>query len=171
MHRSSYALMEGFVRKYLNRASILSIYDIGSRAVSGKKGTYYELFNEDKWTYNGVDIADGPNVNIVVEPYRWDIATGVADVVVSGQCIEHVEKVWEWFEEVSRIVKPGGILCIIGPTGGREHRHPVDCWRVLPDGMKLLCRMNNLKVLECEIPPKADPKWRDCITIANKLKE
>ncbi len=171
MHGSSYNLMEEFVRGYLNRANILNIYDIGSRAVSGKNGTYYNLFDENKWVYKGVDIKAGDNVDIVVKPYEWDIEDGVADVVVSGQCIEHVEKVWLWFEQVCRIVKPGGLICVIGPTSGREHRHPVDCWRVLPDGMQLLCKMNGMKVLKCETPAKADPKWRDCITIATKPKE
>ena len=171
MHRSSFALMEEFVRNYLNRAEILNIYDIGSRGVSGKNGTYHPLFDEDKWTYKGVDIEEGPNVDIVVDPYAWDIPDAVADVTVSGQCIEHVEKVWIWFEQVCRITRPGGLVCIIGPTSGREHRHPVDCWRILPDGMKLLCRMNNMNVKQCEIPANADPKWKDCICIASKPEE
>ena len=46
---------------------------------------------------------------------------------------------FQWIVELKRIMKKGGLICIIGPSVFRmNHPHPVDCWRIYPDGMKFL---------------------------------
>lgn len=175
MHRASYNLMEDFAKTYLDALEVMTIYDIGSQGVSsknGKNGTYHNIFNIPNWKYIGVDIVEGPNVTHVLdEPYKWDIESDTADVVISGQCLEHIEYPWLTFGEMVRILKPGGAMCIIVPTAGREHKHPLDCWRILPDGMNALCRMFSMEVEYCGVGPKSDHKWRDCQLIAYKPKE
>jgi hypothetical protein len=37
-----------------------------------------------------------------------------------------------------RVLRPGGVLAIITHWSFPEHRYPIDCWRILPDGMKHL---------------------------------
>jgi SAM-dependent methyltransferase len=164
--------MEEFVQKYLNATDVLNIYDIGAMEKS-RKGSYKALFDKDKWRYIGVDIAPGPNVDHVVkEMYQWDIENDSADVVISGQCLEHVEYFWETAKEMARILKPNGLMCIILPSQGRIHKHPVDCWRFLPDGMMALAKYTAMEVLRCEIPENADGKWKDVVLFAKKpLKE
>lgn len=173
MHRSSFNIMEEFVKQHLNALQKTTIYDIGSKAVSGKGGTYKRLFVKEKWSYCGVDIEHGENVDHVLDKeYEWDIEDESADVVISGQCLEHVEYPWLSMQEMARILKPQGLMCVIVPSAGREHRHPIDCWRFLPDGMKGLAKYIGVDVIKCENPPQSDGKWKDTLLIARKpLKE
>ena len=154
MHKESFDLMSRFVEKYLDKSSKLTIIDIGSCDVGG--GSYKALFTNPKWQYVGCDLVKGPNVDIVAKgPYDFGIEQKF-DVVISGNCLEHVENPFKWIKEVERITKPGGILCIITPLSLPQHRFPVDCWRILPDGYKYLLESHcQYKILECEIniPP------------------
>lgn len=146
MHESSMRLMEYFVVKYLNKPAKL-ILDVGSMDVNG---SYRGLFAEPH-EYWGLDIAAGSNVDIVApNPYDWPVKDNSFDWVISGQCIEHVENLHLWIKEVARVLKPGGLCCIIGPNTFKQHRYPVDCWRIWPDGMRfLLSQIAHLEVVEC----------------------
>jgi hypothetical protein len=95
------------------------------------------MFNRPNWKYFGADIISGPNVDIVFEsPYNWGSAQ--YDIVISGQCIEHVEDIKEWGLQLKKAVKFGGYACVIAPWYIHEHRVPADYWRVYPDGMSWL---------------------------------
>lgn len=156
MHESSYQKMEGFRRRYLGgrEAEALRIYDLGSQDVNG---SYRPLFSEPAWRYAGLDMADGENVDVVLRtPYAWkEVAGGSADVVISGQAFEHIQYFWITMLEVARVLKPGGICCILAPSSGPEHRYPTDCWRFYTDGMTSLAHFAQLKVLE------ATTQWED----------
>ncbi len=62
--------------------------------------------------------------------------------------MEHVEFFWITFLEVARVLREGGICCMIAPSGGPEHRYPVDCWRYYPDVFRALARWARLDVLD-----------------------
>ncbi len=64
-----------------------------------------------------MDIQEGPNVDIVVSDiYNWiEIEDSSFDVVISGQAFEHMEFFWKAIKEIERILKPGGLCCIIAP--------------------------------------------------------
>ena len=151
MHESSYAKMGAFVTRYLGERTQtkLRIVDIGSRSVLGHQ-TYRDLFNQPAWRFEGLDIEVGHNVDIVVsDPYSWtDIEMGTFDVATSGQALEHVEFPWKTFAEVFRVLKPGGLFCLIVPSSGEEHRYPVDCWRYYPDSMRALARDSGFVAVE-----------------------
>lgn len=149
MHRESYEIMEYFVKNYLERDKKLEILDVGSYDVNGN---YKKLFQNTNWKYQGLDIIEGPNVDIVSKsPYDFGIDKQF-DVVVSGNCLEHVEAPWKWIKEVIKVTKKGGIVCIITPFSLGEHRYPVDCWRILPDGYRyLLEKENNFTILETKL--------------------
>jgi len=108
-------------------------------------GTYRPLF--EHCAYEGLDAEAGPNVDRVVDLY--DFGTKQYDVGISGQCLEHVEDTHRWVEAFQRIVKPGGLMCVIVPASQIEHRFPIDCWRILPDAMRWLFRA--VKVVECRL--------------------
>lgn len=130
MHPNSLNLMRGFFNKYDSLCGKRTI-DVGSFDVNG---TYRPLVKEFGGEYVGLDIRSGPNVDQVVEENQhWKIEP--ADVVISGQCLEHVRRPWIWIRQVFEIVRPGGMVVIIAPWSHHIHDHPIDCWRILPVGM------------------------------------
>jgi SAM-dependent methyltransferase len=140
--------MSSAVEKYLSGKvnQPLTILDIGSYDVNA---SYRPLFNKPAWSYRGVDIAEGPNVDVVLKSvYEFPFAADSTDVVVSGQTFEHVEFFWLTWQEMVRVLKPGGHLILIAPSRGQEHRYPVDCWRFYPDGFRALGKLGHLEVLE-----------------------
>lgn len=166
--------MEGFHDRHLahRRGDKLSILDMGSTDICG---CYKPIFENANWRYTGVDLAPGPNVDVVLrKPYSWsEIGSQSVDVLISGQVLEHVEFFWLTILEVSRVLKPGGIACIIAPSGGYEHRYPVDCWRFYPDGMRALARFGRLECVEAFThwgtigDPGSDP-WHDSVLVVRK---
>lgn len=168
MHLSSYERMKEFVEKYLDINMKLRILDVGSCDVSSGNvsGTYKNLFNNANWEYIGADIQKGRNVDLVLKkPYDWGIPNKSFDVIISGQTLEHVEDTKEWIKQVEKTLKVNGLVCIIAPWLCPQH-WTIDCWRILPDGMKFLLK----KVCGFEII-KVFKMGHDCIGIAKKVIE
>ena len=117
----------------------LRILDVGSYQADPKHETYRSLCEEKKlWSYFGLDLHKGANVDIVsCHPYRWPMGSLTFDVVISGQTLEHVAHPHTWMDEIYRILKYPGKVCIIVPSSGKVHHRP-DYWRILPDGMAQL---------------------------------
>src|SRR4051812_23742356 len=199
MHQSSFDKMTAFRRDYLEarRAEPLVILDLGSQDING---CYRPLFGLPPWKYVGLDLAPGANVDVVLsDPYDWrgvapgnaggvgarpafgqteiflEIAPDSADVIVAGQTFEHTEFFWDTARQITRTLKRNGLCCIIVPSSGPEHRFPVDCWRMYPDGLRAVARYAGLEVLVAETQwddlPQYDNesnKWHDSVLIARK---
>lgn len=175
MHESSYKKMSAFVESRLSsrKKDKIKILDVGSTDING---SYRELFANPGWEYHGADLNPGNNVNIVLhDNYNWkNIKSDTYDIVISGQAFEHIEYFWVTILEIARVLKSGGICCIIAPSGGLEHKYPVDCWRFYPDGFRVLARYANLEISEtyAEFQPEkyndASEIWMDCVLIASK---
>lgn len=176
MHRSSFVAVEDFVERHLasRRAEPLRILDLGSQDING---SFRPIFDRVRaWTYVGADVAPGKNVDLVLQtPYDWrELAAESFDVVVSGQALEHVEFFWLTAMQMSRVLRPGGSLCLIVPSRGAEHRYPVDCWRMYRDGMTALARWTRLTVLEAHTArfskghADMSEEWADSVLIAQK---
>lgn len=168
MHESSFREMTKFADK-LPRTP-LRIADVGSLDLNG---TYRSIFaSVPQWNYVGMDLVAGPNVDIVLEGEEdWsNVEASSFDVVVSGQTLEHTRKPWLFARQLARLAKKGALLCVIAPYQWVYHPHPVDCWRVFPDGMRALLEDAGLTVLEtyrAENSPNPDCKG-DTVGIARK---
>ncbi|HEY1356885.1 MAG TPA: class I SAM-dependent methyltransferase [Thermoleophilaceae bacterium] len=171
MHKTSHDHMAGLVRRHLPRFRSLEILDIGSSDVNG---SYRALFARRGWRYTGVDLAAGPNVDLVLpSPYELPLASGAVDVIVSGQAFEHVEYFWLLWLEMVRVLKPGGLIFLIAPSRGPEHRYPVDCWRFYPDGYRALAKYGGVEMLDVttDWAPDADidsAQWGDTVGVFRK---
>jgi len=99
--------------------------------VNNQHRSYRELFELD-YKYTGMDLAAGPNVDIV----GYENILTIYDVVISGQVMEHIKYPWEWLRELKKYYET--YICIIAPNRGGEHRYPIDTYRFYPDGMKAL---------------------------------
>ncbi|MEN9435948.1 MAG: hypothetical protein RIR09_603 [Pseudomonadota bacterium] len=174
MHLSSLLNMERFRDKYLAHfeGKRLDIVDLGSTEMGA---CYRPIFDKPGWNYLGVDLAPGPNVNRVLkQPYHWkEIPSGSVDLLISGQVLEHVEFFWITALEISRVLKPGGMACLIAPSSGPEHRYPVDCWRFYPDGMRAFAKVARLHCIEVytDWDNSGDPGsdfWHDTVLVVRK---
>lgn len=172
MHQSSLDKMDHFIANYLHdrRGGSLDILDIGSQDVTG---SYRRLFDDDHWNYTGLDVDSGPNVHYVANsPYQWKgLDTARYDVIISGQTLEHVEFFWLTMLEIERVLKPGGLCCLIVPSSGFIHRYPVDCWRFYPDGLQAMARYAHLEPLETNVQEEQTgyPDWSDVWTDATLI--
>jgi GT2 family glycosyltransferase/2-polyprenyl-3-methyl-5-hydroxy-6-metoxy-1,4-benzoquinol methylase len=152
MHQSSYSIITRFrdlVEKHFQNDKI-RILDVGSYGVNG---TYKEIFSDtNRFNYLGLDVTPGPNVDYVPqEPYCWpELENESFDVIISGQAFEHIEFPWLIVEEMSKKLKKNGLICIVAPSRGPEHKYPVDCWRYYPDGFRALAKWVGLEVLEAK---------------------
>jgi SAM-dependent methyltransferase len=164
--------MKDLVSRYLEPAAPLRIVDVGSYDVNG---SYRSIFERPGWHYVGVDIAAGPNVDLVLSsPYRFPMRDSFADLVISGQAFEHIEFFWLTWKEMVRVARPGGLIFLIAPSRGSEHLHPVDCWRFLPGGYRALAKyVGNVDVVEVQTDwqPHSSPdsaEWGDTVGVFRK---
>ena len=166
MHPESLKNMQRFHDSYLashlegadDRATVV---DIGSM---DENGSYRQIFAAHTFDYVGVDLAAGKGVDVVAKnPYSYPLPDDHADIVVSGQMMEHCEFFWQAFDEMLRIAKPGAFVVVIVPSTGRIHRYPVDCYRFLPDSMAALAKHAECELVESWHDTKSD--WGDVVGI------
>lgn len=128
MHHSTHLRMEWFANTYLSSINgDVRVLDVGSYDFNG---SYRDIFADGKFDYVGLDMTAGPNVDVVAEnPYSWPmLADQSFDAVISGQTFEHNEFFWLTVQEMVRVLKPDGLLCIIAPRLARRHRYPIDAY-------------------------------------------
>lgn len=143
MHCNSMKLMEYFRDKYLSGIPYVSVLDVGSMIQKEGLGqSYRELFAEDRFDYTGMDVEEGPNVDLV----GYHSIVQKYDVVISGQVMEHVNRPWEWLRNLTNYFI--SYICIIAPNTIYEHRYPIDTYRYFPDGMRDLFDYAGIKEIE-----------------------
>ena len=173
MHKNSHSKMEWFKDNYLNINHRLSILDVGSLDTSGHYN-YSDIFQEKYWKYTGLDFEAGHNVHINVKDiYNWpEVKNNTYDVVISGQFFDHLEFFWKTLNEINRVLKPGGYLCIIVPSAGPRHGGNLpNCYTFKEDGLKAMAKSVNYEILHISIDTseQAQP-WCDACLVARKPK-
>lgn len=111
--------------------------DIGSYDWNGNLRTAISTseISKRQYNYTGVDVEDGPNVDLVLhDPYdAWPLGRNSFDIVMSSSALEHDKFFWLTFVKMIEILKPGGYLLFMAPSNMPSHRYPVDSWRFLED--------------------------------------
>jgi SAM-dependent methyltransferase len=179
MHDSSFVKAETFVSEYAPQKGAgggpVRVLEIGSKSYH-TQDTYRLLFPEPRFSYAGLDLEPGENVDIVpANPFVWtELADNSFDICVSGQTFEHNPYFWITFAEIARVLVPGGLALIVAPGGGAVHRYPFDCWRFYPDSWASLCAATGLELVESYFETDrfaASAKgghWRDSAAIMRK---
>ena len=101
----------------------VNVCDIGSLDINGNN---HYLFSD--YTYHGVDIGRGRNVNFISKGHEFKPVGGVSkyDTVISTECFEH-DMFWKETIQniIDNLVKPGGMfLFTCASTGRPEHGTP-----------------------------------------------
>lgn len=72
--------------------------------------------------YVGVDLVEGPGVDVVASGHEIAFEDNSFDVAISSECFEHNPYWAETFENMHRMLRPGGLLIMTCATTGRvEH--------------------------------------------------
>lgn len=175
MHQSALRFGKLFFDVYCDQLTDVTVVDIGSQDVNGS----LKQAVPPSIRYFGIDFVPGKGVDLVLEdPYQLPFEDESVDVIVSSSCFEHSEMFWLTFLEVSRVLKPGGLLYINVPSNGMFHRYPVDCWRFYPDSGKALCAWAHrngqpMVLLESFIGKHFSPeeRWNDFVAVFVKGEE
>ena len=153
MHLNSELIFKKYGSKHFSEN--LKVLEIGP---SGNPSHYCKLVNNNSiWHTLDIDttyLSGGEQNTLHIKSnseYNYPIDSETFDIVLSGQVMEHVSKIWVWIKELERITKPGGKIILISPISWPYHEAPIDCWRIYPDGMKALVEdFTSLKILLCK---------------------
>lgn len=153
VHTNSKLLFSKYARPHFR--SGIKVLEIGP---DGEPSTYRSLVNDASITWDTLDITwdtldmrSSPSLKYCTSSeYEFPVPTGAYDLILSGQVIEHVRKVWVWMQELARVCKKGGLVITINPVSWPFHEAPVDCWRMYPEAMRSLYEWANLRVTLCQ---------------------
>jgi SAM-dependent methyltransferase len=112
------------------------VYEFGSFQVEGQVeyADLRSLFPGKE--YVGCDMRPGPGVDQVEDVSAMSLGNGVAGTVLCIETFEHVFEVRRAFDEVFRVLKPGGLFVITSPLNFRIHGYPDDYWRMTPNCLR-----------------------------------
>ena len=153
MHESALQSFKYFKEKYLD--SIISekpihLIEIGSYSVNSNIRSIIE--NNKKFKYTGLDIEEGPNVDIVLnDPYKLPYENNTIDFIVSMSTFEHTDFFWLTYLEILRVLKPEGLFFLNVPSNGHYHKHPGDSWRFYPDSSISLEKWGKKNNFNCQV--------------------
>ncbi len=98
----------------------------------------------DSRQYTRVDIQPGPGVDLVLDltaPFEQiDTALGGArfGTIFCLSVLEHCRQPFAMAENLTRLLAPGGRVCLSVPFAWKFHGYPSDYWRFTQEGVRLL---------------------------------
>jgi SAM-dependent methyltransferase len=104
------------------------VLEIGSRA---RSGTVYRGIVPSHLAYTGLDILEGPNVDVVGDAHELERSVGFGqfNVVYSIAVFEHLAMPWKAALSINRVLAHGGILYAGTHQTFPVHERPWDFWR------------------------------------------
>jgi SAM-dependent methyltransferase len=112
------------------------IFEFGAYQVDGQEGfaDLRSLFHAKQ--YVGCDMRPGPGVDRVEDVTAINLPDSSVGTVLCIETFEHVFEVRRAFDEVFRILVPGGVFVITSPLNFRIHGYPDDYWRMTPSCLR-----------------------------------
>jgi SAM-dependent methyltransferase len=130
------------------------IIEVGSYDVNGSVRSLIEFYKPKE--YVGVDIMEGPGVDIVcnVEKTMDKFGKENFDVVISTELLEHVRDWRKVISNIKNICVTGGIILITTRSKGFPyHAYPYDFWRYELEDMQNI--FSDCEILVLEKDPRA----------------
>lgn len=114
-----------------------SVLEIGAREVAGKSQCKQRL---PLARYTGFDFHPGANVDVVGDAHRLSdyFAPDSFDVVYSAAVYEHLAMPWVVAEEIAKVLRPGGVACILTHFSYSEHEMPWHFFQFNSTGLEAL---------------------------------
>jgi SAM-dependent methyltransferase len=142
-HRAITDAMAGFAASF-PAGSGTRVLDVGC---GGKP--YLPYWRGRIAEYIGLDIVDGPAVDVVHAAEQLPFPDASFDACVSSQVLEHVDDPHAVAGEVARVLRPGGRLLVAAPCMWEIHCTP-DHWRFVEGGLRrLFSGFHDVEVTPC----------------------
>ena len=129
-----------------------TMLEIGAYQVQGQE--YYsnlrELFPHHE--YQGLDMRKGPGVDILGNVEDLPMEDNSVGSVIALNLFEHVRCFWKGFDEVYRVLRPGGAFFVSCPFFLHRHSYPNDYWRFTPDAFAYLLEKYPQKLIGFQGP-------------------
>lgn len=97
-----------------------------------------------------LDLFDGPHVDYVGNAESIPLPDCSVDLVISQETLEHVSDPQQVVREITRVLRPGGMLYLQVPFVIGFHPAPVDYWRFSAQGIVRLAESGGLVCIEQE---------------------
>lgn len=111
MHLNSKLLFKKYAMKYFR--DNMKVLEIGPDDIPS---TYMRCVNNDTIEWDYIDLKYRDNLTYVANnEYEFPIEKNYYDIILSGQVIEHVRRIWIWIKELSRVCKINGYIITINP--------------------------------------------------------
>lgn len=123
----------------------LRLLDVAPQAHAGAR----QWFVKAQVQTADIDPASGADFIIdVTHNNEATVATGIFDVVVCTEVLEHTLNPFDAVAELRRLLKPGGLLLVTTPFNFRIHGPLPDCWRFTEHGLRALMSAFEIVSLE-----------------------
>lgn len=123
--------------------------EVGSLNVNGSVRQFFTGI------YIGLDMREGPDVDVVGPASELPFIADRFDVVVSTEMLEHDPTFWLSLAEMGRVLKPGGhLLLTTRGNGFGEHNEPSDYWRFMPASRGLLLELASCNLVSQALDPQ-----------------
>ena len=155
-----------FVRRVVDPDEVRgkTILEVGSAFINGSVKP--QLVAMGPVRYVGVDLAPGPNVDVVcaAENLPDDAA---ADLVVSCEMLEHAQDWKGAFARMCALARETLVLTCRGP--GFPYHNPPDHWRFTPEDLARAARLCGLIVVASDPDPQVPGAFLKAIRPADAL--
>jgi SAM-dependent methyltransferase len=112
------------------------VFEFGSYQVEGQEGYANLRGMFPGREYVGCDMRPGPGVDRVEDVTAIQLPDHSVGTALCIETFEHVFEVWKAFDEVFRVLEPGGVFIITSPLNFRIHGYPDDYWRMTPSCLR-----------------------------------
>ena len=108
---------------------------------------YRHLFKQVT-TFYGVDKSADSKADVIADVHEIPFKDSTLDALLATEILEHVSDPSKVMGEISRVLKPNGVLLLTVPFFWGLHQEPFDYYRYTKYGLQYLSEKNGLEVLE-----------------------
>ena len=125
-----------FLERHLPRAGG-PVIEIGSKDY-GSTASFRDLYRD--FEYLGADLEAGKGVDVVVDLTEGlgELGEGRFALAICCSVLEHTPRPWVMAQNITRLLRPGGILYLSVPWVWRYHAYPDDYFRFSPRAVQSL---------------------------------
>lgn len=125
-----------------------AVLEVGSFDVNGSPRIHFT--DKQRFpSYVGIDMRDGPSVDVVMNSQNIGFPDESFDVIVDSERMEHDNRFWVTVKEQYRVARPGAHILLTTRSWGAfpPHDYPSDYWRFMDNGVRDVLEYGGFKCL------------------------